>query len=867
MENQKKENTKQQKKKKRDQEKKKEEKKINKKKIEATKMDKKIEHFFLSSSNKIRKEENKKEKKGEDEDDLDIDFDKIINQNSDSNLPSSSSKPKSSPAPKKPKNTMTFNLSTSNNFKKLIQENSLFEKEKMKYDILPSSINQEEKSQQSIDENQDQPMIDEKEEKEENLSINKSFDQESLQERQIEKLGIDENQEDWFKLANEIGNPGEITMNTSGMTSFDHSCLYEEDKSINFYFLDAFDNSQNLYLIGKVKRDNEYISCCVTLTNLTHKLFFVLKEGSQEKQVYGDLLKLMNKHGIKDWQYRSIEKEYAFDNPLIRQGKQEVYEVCYSTRYMKLADTKFSSEHIVCVVGSQVSLLENFLLEKKIMGPSWLNISTSSEVSQKQKVSWCSFELTVDEIENINLDNGKKETPKLTVLSLNVKTQFLESQQINEIVSISGIVSKDVNVETVEPLNKVRNNFRSFSVIRKLPHTGFPDQMKKMATQKSKKIEFVEDEKALLNYILSKIHSIDPDVIVGHNILGFDLDVLLHRMQKLRVSNWSKIGRLIRTEFPRLQKGAGGTGNSYHEEKSVLAGRLPCDTYINSRELVRLKNYTLGHLSETQLSIKRYELDDEDVSIFYNSAEKLLKFIEHAENDCYISLCLLYKLEMLPLTKQLTSLAGNLWSSTLQGGRAQRIEFLLLHEFYNREFLLPDKKENVKKKEEKKKNKPAYKGGLVLDPQVGFYDKIVLLLDFNSLYPSIIQEYNICFTTVTRNQDNEGKWIPSSVPDPNLSRGILPQVIKTLVDRRRQVKTELSKTKDPEKIQQLDIKQKAFKLTANSLYGCLGYKFSRFYAMPLAELVTRCGRETLQKTVNLANNSLNLRVIYGKPIF
>jgi DNA polymerase alpha subunit A len=100
---------------------------------------------------------------------------------------------------------------------------------------------------------------------------------------------------------------------------------------------------------------------------------------------------------------------------------------------------------------------------------------------------------------------------------------------------------------------------------------------------------------------------------------------------------------------------------------------------------------------------------------------------------------------------------------------------LLMHEFYRKKFVLPDKfstyaaANNSKAAadadelsdddegaaldapgKKKGKNKKKYAGGKVLAPKAGFYEDYVLLLDFNSLYPSIIQEFNLCFTTVQR---------------------------------------------------------------------------------------------------------------------
>ena len=100
-------------------------------------------------------------------------------------------------------------------------------------------------------------------------------------------------------------------------------------------------------------------------------------------------------------------------------------------------------------------------------------------------------------------------------------------------------------------------------------------------------------------------------------------------------------------------------------------------------------------------------------------------------------------------------------NKTLNGGRAERNEYILLHEFHQKKYICPDKtwgkKAAAAEKEhdddgdgggKTKSKRDKYKGGLVFEPKRGLWDKYILVMDFNSLYPSIIQEYNIDFTTV-----------------------------------------------------------------------------------------------------------------------
>ena len=125
----------------------------------------------------------------------------------------------------------------------------------------------------------------------------------------------------------------------------------------------------------------------------------------------------------------------------------------------------------------------------------------------------------------------------------------------------------------------------------------------------------------------------------------------------------------------------------------LTPGRLLLDTYSTAKELLYgMGSYKLTDLCRAKFKVNRVEVDPVDVPRYFHDTNQILNLVKCNETDAWLTLLLSFKLEAVPLTMQLTNLGGNLWRRTLSGGRAERIEYLLLHEFHRQKYVLPDKK-------------------------------------------------------------------------------------------------------------------------------------------------------------------------------
>ena len=395
------------------------------------------------------------------------------------------------------------------------------------------------------------------------------------------------------------------------------------------------------------------------------------------------------------------------------------------------------------------------------MGPCWLVID-AEEFSPINNASWCKLELQITSPKSIMplCEADNMEAPPLTIMSMALRTTLNVKENKQEILMASARVYESFTLTDTTPPEKLP--CKTFTVIRPF-ESSFPVGFEAACRQQRGTIMLAQSEQLLLSQFLAMLDKVDPDVLVGHQLQDVDYPILLSRMRERKTPGWHRIGRLKRSQWP---KNMGNGGGSFFVERQLVSGRLLCDIAndMGKSVMTKCQSWSMTEMCELYLGEGnlRQEVDNEiALKTWASNAKGLLNYTKHCEADTYFTAAIALRVQMLPLTKVLTNLAGNSWARTLSGTRAERNEYILLHEFHRNKYVCPDKiyGKNKQKVDEEivegddvidVKKKDKYKGGLVFEPEKGLYDKIILVMDFNSLYPSIIQEYNICFTTVDR---------------------------------------------------------------------------------------------------------------------
>ena len=369
-------------------------------------------------------------------------------------------------------------------------------------------------------------------------------------------------------------------------------------------------------------------------------------------------------------------------------------------------------------------------------------------------------------------------------------------------------------------------------------------------------------EEEMLKRFMEIMDDYDPDIITGYNAQNFDLPYILERMRQNKIP--PTFGRC--TTKPAFSR---KVGNS---EQCVVPGRVVFDPYqvLKSDPGIKFRQYDLNTVAGEMLGEKKLDIKYRDMAKYWNGTPEMVnKFVLYAEKDSELALRLVTEKKLIDKFFALAKISGLLLQDTF-GGQSVRVETKMMHEFRKRGMLMPakpGKDELVRRITER--DSLGLKGATVLEPKKGLHTAgCTLVLDFKSLYPSIIRTYNISPDTIILDEKEvQGSKFATSPTgakfiDESVYKGTLPTVLKDLLDLRAKVKKEMrAATGDKKRI--LDNTQLAIKIMANSFYGYTGFAMARLYVLEIASSITGYGRENLQITKNMVEEKFPYSVIYA----
>ncbi|KAK2976052.1 hypothetical protein RJ640_024780, partial [Escallonia rubra] len=431
------------------------------------------------------------------------------------------------------------------------------------------------------------------------------------------------------------------------------------------------------------------------------------------------------------------------------------------------------------------------------------------------------------------------------------------------------------------------------------------------------KVLVFSEEKHLFNHFVKIILSFDPDILMGWDIQGGSLGLLAERATHLGIGLLNSISRtpslrnMAARDLVVPEKGMmhdvlpeSLTTDSVLLEDSIIedewgrthasgvhvGGRVVLNIWRLIHSEVKLNMYTAEAVAEAVLRRKIPSISYKVLTRWFSSGPGRARYrcLQYVLERAKLNLLIMNQLDMINRTSELARVFGIDFFSVLSRGSQYRVESMLLRLAHTQNYLAisPGSKEVA--------SQPAMECiPLVMEPESGFYSDPVVVLDFQSLYPSMIIAYNLCFCTclgkvtpskrdtfgvssyspdqsVLRDINSEILLTPNGVMyvPSKVRKGVLPRLLEEILLTRIMVKQAMKQLAPSQQVLHriFNARQLALKLIANVTYGYTAAGFSgRMPCAELADSIVQCGRRTLESAISYVNtyDKWKARVIYG----
>ncbi len=350
-------------------------------------------------------------------------------------------------------------------------------------------------------------------------------------------------------------------------------------------------------------------------------------------------------------------------------------------------------------------------------------------------------------------------------------------------------------------------------------------------------LQYCDSRRELLERLNDWVAEHDPDAIIGWNLVQFDLRVLRDHSQRLQVPL-----RLGRGGAEMEWREHGGRGNHYF---AAAAGRLIIDGIEALRSATwSFPSFSLENVAQTLLGEGKaidnpYQRMAEIDRMFAEDKPALARY---NLKDCELVTRIFARTELLTFLLERATVTG--LAADRSGGSVAAFEHLYLPLMHRQGFVAPNLGE---------RQPEASPGGFVMNSQPGLYES-VLVLDYKSLYPSIIRTFLIDPVGLIDGllQPDDEQSIPGFRGARfSRTRHCLPAIVERVWEGRETAKREHNKPLS-----------QALKIIMNAFYGVLGSSGCRFFDTRLASSITLRGHEIMRRTRELIE-AQGHAVIYG----